>query len=188
MATAPPHDPFERPEVDAPDLLPDTRLFWQWVWKALRPYTGWVVAAFGLLFIIVGYLGVSREALVAKQLPYLISGAAYVAVEQIRRDSGRIARLERMVHELHTILLTRVDAPDAEVSGFAPPDARYNSGQNGSGQLVALPVGHSFHRPDCSMVQGKDNVQGVTARTVRARGLQPCRLCEPDLAEIAPSQ
>jgi hypothetical protein len=169
------------------------------VWKALRPYTGWVVAAFGLLFIIVGYLGVSREALVAKQLPYLISGgiggialvgagAAYVAVEQIRRDSGRIARLERMVHELHTILLTRVDAPDAEVSGFAPPDARYNSGQNGSGQLVALPVGHSFHRPDCSMVQGKDNVQGVTARTVRARGLQPCRLCEPDLAEIAPSQ
>src|SRR5205823_1256673 len=56
------------------DELPDTALFWRWVGKATRPVIGWVLTGIGVILIIVGYLGVSREALVAKQLPYLVSG------------------------------------------------------------------------------------------------------------------
>ena len=56
------------------DELPDTALFWRWVGKATRPVIGWVFTGVGVILIIVGYLGVSREALVAKQLPYLVSG------------------------------------------------------------------------------------------------------------------
>jgi hypothetical protein len=227
MATASTHEPSgsAAASADLPraeparsgltaDTLPDTRLFWLWVGRALRPYAGWIIATAGLCFIIGGYLGLSGESLVAKQLPYLISGgifgialvgigAAYVAVEQIRRDSDRLDRLERMVLELHSVLLTMPDAPpiqlqpggwyeaayDGVSEGQAASSGGLSEGQgvsrgrvtsNGTGPLVALPVGQSFHRPDCSMVAGKDNVERVTSRMVRNRGLRPCRLCEPD--------
>src|SRR4029077_8766858 len=76
----------------------------------------------GVLFIALGYWGVANHALVAKQLPYLASGAVlgiglivlgtfYLATEELRRDSGRLDRLERMVTELHAVLLARPDAP-----------------------------------------------------------------------------
>src|SRR5439155_26897927 len=108
--------------------LPDTALFWRWVGKAVRPYAGWIITGIGVVFIIVGYLGVSREALVAKQLPYLISGgiggialvgvgAVFLGTEDIRRDSGRLDRLERMVAELHTLLLVHADGSPIVAEG-----------------------------------------------------------------------
>ena len=54
--------------------LPDPALFWRWVGRATRPVWGWSLVGLGFIFVLVGYLGISREALVAKQLPYLISG------------------------------------------------------------------------------------------------------------------
>jgi hypothetical protein len=184
------------------DELPDSRLFWVWVGRALRPYVGWICAVIGLVVIFFGWLGVSGQALVAKQLPYLISGgiggiaivgvgAAYVAVEQIRRDSGRLDKLERMVEDLHAVLLSRADAAPAgagDVTRGETADLRAPApaSSNGAPGLVALPVGQTYHRPGCSMVQGKPQVERVTAATVSDRGLRACRLCEPELA-TAPS-
>ena len=54
--------------------MPDPALFWKWVRRATRPVWGWILVGLGLLLVLFGYLGISREALVAKQLPYLISG------------------------------------------------------------------------------------------------------------------
>jgi hypothetical protein len=180
------------PSQPSSDELPDTRLFWVWVGRALRPYVGWICAAVGFLVIIIGWFGVSGQALVAKQLPYLISGgiggiaivgvgAAYVAVEQIRRDSGRLDRLERMVEDLHAVLLAR---PDASPVANGTPKAAFDqeASSNGAGGIVALPVGQTYHRPGCSMVQGKDRVERVTPADVTTRGLRPCRLCEPEPA------
>jgi hypothetical protein len=170
------------------DELPDTALFWRWVGKAVRPYAGWIITGVGVLFILVGYLGVSREALVAKQLPYLISGgiggialvgigAVFLGTEDIRRDSGRLDRLEAMVDELHAVLLSRADAPAPSHAADPAEHVRANGQAN---VVVALPVGQSFHRPDCVMIQGKDTAQQVSADDVRDRGLKACRLCEPD--------
>jgi hypothetical protein len=128
-------------------------------------------------------LGISRESLVAKQLPYLISGgiggialvgagAALIATEDLRRFRTRLERLEAMVGDLHAVLLSR-------------PDAQSDNGQRGraepsGGELVALPGGRSFHRADCAMVEGKKGAQPVTAATAQRRHLEPCRLCEPE--------
>jgi hypothetical protein len=137
---------------------------------------------------------VSREALVAKQLPYLISGgiggialvglgAMFLGTEDIRRDSGRLDRLETMVHELHAVLLAHADAPNPAVDVGRAGIAADGGGSGANGQVnvvVALPVGQSYHRLDCVMIQGKDKAQSVDAGDVRDRGLKPCRLCEPD--------
>jgi hypothetical protein len=185
-----------RPIGTTDDELPEAAVFWRWVGRSIRPVAGWVLFGIGLVMIAIGYLGVSREALVAKQLPYLVSGgilgiavvgigAALMAVDQMRRDSGRLDRLEAMVDQLHAVLLARPDAPD--LSRLA------TSGTNGSRASVldvepdttamALPVGQVYHRPSCTMLDGKDAAEPVSAAAIRRRGLSPCRLCEPGPVE-----
>lgn len=101
---------------------PDPRVLWRWAGRATRPWLGWVLVAAGALLVLLGYLGVSRESIVEKQVPYLVSGGiggvllcvlgAYVlATEELRKDSGRLDRLEAMVEDLHAALLSRPDAP-----------------------------------------------------------------------------
>jgi hypothetical protein len=160
------------------DDMPDPRLFWRWVGKATRPVVGWILVAAGAVMIIVGYVGVANEVLVAKQLPYLISGGIlgvavvavgvmFIATEQLRHDADRIDRLERLVDDLHRVLLTQPDAP-------APVEA-----EPVLAALVALPEGERYHTDRCRVVQGKPDVETVTTRTIRRRALTPCPLCEP---------
>ena len=189
--------------ADRSDDLPDARLFWRWVWRSVRAYLGWILVAAGAIFIIVGYLGVSRQALVAKQIPYLISGGIfglalivlgtfYLYSEDMRRDSGRINRLERLVTELHAVLLTRSGAPDpGEMhdavarleSQFAAHDAGRQNGQVARTTppiaLLALPESQRFHRAGCRMVEGKSGAAEVTAADIGDRGLEPCGMCDP---------
>ena len=188
----------EQPETDArPRLpeLPDPALFWQWVGRATRPVWGWALVGLGFIFVLVGYLGISREALVAKQLPYLISGgiggialvglgAMLVGTEDLKRTQERIDKLERLVDDLHAVLLTRPDAPAFGALGSA-------NGEVGDAEaatdprrtrVLALPQGQTFHRADCSMVQGKRQAEQVTVAAAERRGLKPCRLCEPETA------
>ena len=160
-----------------------------WRWEVIRPYAGWALAVLGAVFIVVGWFGISGESLVAKQMPYLISGGVggvalvglgvlFLGTEERRRDRTRIDQLEAMVADLHSVLLARADAPAPRTS-----DSPSAAAAEGSGGLVALPVGQSFHRTDCVMVEGKSNAAPVTAREVRARGLKPCRLCEPTMED-----
>jgi len=175
--------------------LPDPALFWRWVGRATRPVWGWLLVGIGFVFVLVGYLGISREALVAKQLPYLISGgiggialvgfgAMLVGTEDLKRTQERIDHLERMVDDLHAVLLTRPDAPALGELGSANGEVDDPRGalEPGRTRFIALPQGQTYHRPDCSMIQGKGQAEPVTAAVARRRGLKPCRLCEPETA------
>ena len=171
----------------------DPRLFWRWVGKATRPVVGWVLVACGALFVLVGWFGVSREAIVAKQIPYVVSGgiagvllavvgAYFLGTEELRKDSGRLDRLERMVLELHRALVAQESSPAAAEADPAPeaePEPVHH-GSNGHGRssLVTLSGSQIYHRAGCAMVEGKRAAALVPA-TVRKRNLQPCPLCEP---------
>ena len=184
--------PQEPARTTGPDDEPDPRALWRWVSSATRPWAGWIFLGFGALLMLLGYLGVSREALPAKQIPYLVSGgiggmflavlgAYFLGTQELRNDSGRLDRLEQMVEELHLALLRRPDAPEGSTS-TRPLSA---SSSNGSGadsgparKVVVVEGGELFHRPSCAMVQGKDGSE-VTPATARKRGLRPCPACTP---------
>lgn len=174
-------EPSTATEVD-PDDVPDIRLFWRWAARSTRPFVGWILIALGGIAILLGYLGVSREALVAKQLPFLISGgitgmvlvavgAFFLGTEDVRRQLARLDDVERKIDDLHAVLLSRRDAPR--------PNGRAGA-RAAAGDLVALRSGSSYHRPDCQMVEGKKGVVAVDARTIARRRLDPCRLCDPE--------
>jgi hypothetical protein len=164
------------------DEEPDPRLLWRWVGHASRPWIGWVFIGIGAFLVLLGYLGVSRESIVEKQIPYLVSGgiggvllcvvgAYFLGTEELRKDSGRLDRLELMVQELHDALLERPDAP-------ARPAPASATGTNGHVELVAVEGGETFHRVDCAMAAGKA-VDRVTVAAAAEQGLRPCPLCDP---------
>ncbi len=168
---------------------PDPRVLWRWVSNALRPWLGWILIGVGALLMLLGYLGVSREALPAKQIPYLVSGgiggmflavigAYFLGTQELRNDSGRLDRLEQMVQELHQVLLRRPDAPD--VTALA--ESAQLNGSHGrlapARKVVAVDGGELFHRGSCVMVQGKDALE-LTPATARKQGLRPCPACTP---------
>lgn len=161
-------------------LVPQRREFWLWVWSAIRPIFGWILAALGALALFLGWYGVSGEALTAKQLPYLVSGGltgialviiagVVLATEDIRRQLSRVDDLERKLDDLYGLFVEDLAAPSA---GIATPQTTASS-------FVALPAGSSFHSPNCALVTGKSEAVGVDDKVIRARRLRPCRVCDP---------
>lgn len=190
-----PTEPAVRPD---PDDEPDPRVLWRWVGAAVRPWLGWILLGAGALLMLLGYLGVSREALPAKQIPYLVSGgiggmflavlgAYFLGTQELRNDSGRLDRLEGMVEDLHLALLRRPDAPDLTTMREASStngDGQGNGNGNGNSptaparKVVAVDGAELFHRASCDLVEGKD-VGELTPAAARKRGLSPCPLCTP---------
>ncbi|MEY2398214.1 MAG: hypothetical protein QOJ00_1388 [Actinomycetota bacterium] len=175
--------PAEHPDYDPED----PRILWRWVGQAVRPYIGWILIAIGAIFMLVGYLGVSREAIPAKQIPYLVSGgiggiflavigAYFLGTQEMRNDSGRLDRLEQMVEDLHGALLTRADAPVRE-NGTAEV-AAVSGKRSAPRRVVAVPGGQLFHRVDCAMAEGKDATE-LTPAAAQKRGMRPCPTCAP---------
>ena len=176
-----------------PVELPERRLFWSWVWTSVRPFVGWALAAGGGIALFVGWFGVSGESLTAKQLPYLVSAgltgialfilaAVFLATDDVRRQFARIGELERKVDDLYALFVAELGGASTSGSVFGastagPPAAR--------GDLLALPSGTSYHSPDCALVAGKADAAPVTGEVVSARGLRPCRVCEPDAGRAA---
>jgi hypothetical protein len=156
-----------------------------WVWSAIRPVFGWVLAGLGALALFLGWYGVSGEALTAKQLPYLVSGGltgialvifagVFLATEDIRRQLSRVDDLERKLDDLYGLFVEELAAPTAPAVRGAPAAAK-----TAAAALVALPAGSSYHRADCALVTGKTNVASVDGKAIRARKLRPCRVCDP---------
>jgi hypothetical protein len=191
-------DGSRRPAL--PEDLVDPAQFWKWAARSLgktsRPVVGWVLTGIGLLAIFLGWFGISGQALVAKQLPFLISGgiggialvaigAVILGTEDLRNDSGRLDRLEKQIAQLHAVLLARADAPDVSLGERESPrhpngkHERDLYGPDDADELIALPGGTTFHRLGCSMVEGKAEVEAITVDDARGEGLKPCRLCDP---------
>ena len=162
---------------------------WEAMGNAFRPYAGWLFYGCGALLVIVGYLGVSGESIVAKQLPYLISGGIggvllailggyFLGIEELRRDGGRLDRMERQLEELHRALLDRPDAPSVGASGDHAAAAATNGHQRVPPRVLVVESGESFHRAGCALVVGKPSEE-LDPVDATDRGLRPCPVCEP---------
>ncbi|WP_425555671.1 hypothetical protein [Kitasatospora kazusensis] len=153
--------------------------------RAVRESPGWFAAVVGAVLCVLGWYGVSGEALTARQLPYLASatvpGAALIvagAVLAAARAPGRGGPgdlTDRRVEVLYTLLVEQPPDPDPVPDPGAPPPGS----APGGAALLALPEGTLYHRPGCLLVAGKDRAEPVDGPRLRERGLAPCPVCEP---------
>jgi hypothetical protein len=177
------------------DDEPDPSLLWRWVGGAVRPYIGWILIGLAALLMLLGWFGVSREAVPGKQIPYLVSGgiggiflavlgAYFLGTQALRDDSGRLDRLEHMVEELHGVLLRRPDAPDIDLAAADKAASANGSSSPSVRRVLIVAGGETFHRADCALVAGKDSEQ-LSPAGARKRGLRPCPACAPVSASSA---
>jgi hypothetical protein len=106
-------------------------------------------------------------------------------IEDLRRDSGRLDKLERAVADLHAALLSRPDAPRPDASGLEhSASTAAANGHDTSERLLALTGGDSFHRQDCPIVEGKSTARPLTATAAQRKGLHACPMCQPLVAGV----
>ena len=130
---------------------------------------GWLIAAVGVVLLVVGWYGISGESVVAKQLPYLASatipGAALLIAGLLTAVRGQRGERERqLLADLHAALLEPVPEPPA---GPAP---------SSDDSLWVTPHGSTYHRTGCSLARYGTR---ATAAQLRERNLEPCPVCEP---------
>jgi hypothetical protein len=175
-------------EPGSPDG-PEREPGWRSQLAAARPYLGWILIAAGGLLLVLGYLGVSGETVVSKQLPYLVSGGiggvflAIVGACFLVTGDGGIGRgrppahVERMVAELHAVLLDRVDA-DQGGDAASVADVESAGTNEQSNGVVVVEGGETFHRATCAMVSNRPTT--VVAHTPAPNRRQgPWPVCSP---------
>ncbi|MFF2042566.1 hypothetical protein ACFVVX_19270 [Kitasatospora sp. NPDC058170] len=169
-------------------------------------WLGWALAATGAVLCVLGWYGVSGEAFVEQQIPYLASstipGAALVVAGTVMvavRTSGRSKSsppqgdpTDLRIERLYALLVEPADPAEAgaadEAAGRTAPNAGAAAGPGHpdrpdppprAAARLALPEGTLYHRPDCPLIAGKPRAEPVGAAAVRSRGLTACGVCEP---------
>jgi len=146
---------------------------------------GVVLFPLGALLIVLGWYGTSHTSRVWEQMPYVVSGGmlgtalvfaggfSYFAhwlttlVDEGRRQAdAALVTAERSLAALERI--ERLLGENAASAGAAAETP-----------FVTTATGSMVHRPDCTMVQGKDNLRRVRDDEP---GLRPCLVCQPPIA------
>jgi hypothetical protein len=146
-----------------------------WSQTRMRTWLGVVLAVAGAILLVIGWYNVSGETDVARQLPYVVSasvpgaallvaGAVLFAAERWR-DSAE--RSEQKIDALYALLT------EPAVADRAPPAPAVDDRG-----VVAVAGGTRFHRPDCTLADGKP-VTPVSDREITDRHLEPCPVCDP---------
>jgi hypothetical protein len=84
------------------------------------------------------------------------------------------ARADRM--HLEAKLTELIDGLAQSVP-LAAPAAKAATSSSGRGGLRA--GASAFHRANCRLIEGRDDLESVTRRGAEAQGLRACRVCKP---------
>jgi hypothetical protein len=131
----------------------------------------------GFVLMALAWNGAAGNGAVAAQIPYLVSGSvpglglvvlgtAIAVVIEFRRAQAEMAtRIEDALGSTH--------ASDGLGLTAVPTD--------GSAVVASRTT---YHSPGCRLIEGRSDLQVMSPADAAARGLAPCRICEP--AEVAP--
>jgi hypothetical protein len=142
---------------------------------------GAIMVPLGIALIILGWYGAAHKALSIQQFPYLISGGILGLGLMI---TGGLAYfgywITRLVQENRTNTRELLAAID-RLAAVGGEDEVAGAAAVADGMLMATATGTMLHRPDCPVVANRPGVRRVKASTP---GMVPCKICEPELANL----
>lgn len=142
-------------------------------WGKVGGQLGIGICLLGLLLLFLGWNGAATYDRVPAQMPYVISGglaglalvvlgSALIVVQTARQDRA-------------AMLATLAELRDALDQRPAPGGGGTRTTTRG-----AVVAGTSvYHRPDCRVLDGRDDLPSMSASDAAASGLSPCRVCRP---------
>ena len=140
---------------------------------------GGILLPLGVLLVLIGWLGTARTPLVFEQVPYVVSGGllglALVVIGGFLYFSYWQTLVVRALRDSQSELTASLLRIEGLLAVTAPSAAAAPVGDVAE-PLVATATGTMLHRPDCSVVVGRDRLRPVAAGTP---GMTPCSLCQP---------
>ena len=136
---------------------------------------GALLCVAGFVVLVIGWWKISKESIVALQIPYLVSGGiggalllgmggVLLLAHDLRLDNRRLEAIEEAIDDLRDALLVEAARDTTSMTSAAPAPMTF----------VQVAGGVRYHRADCRAVAGKD----VTVLDEAAvAGMTPCRLC-----------
>lgn len=143
---------------------------------------GGILLPLGVLLVLIGWLGTARTPLVFEQVPYVVSGGLLGLALVVIGGFLYFSYWQTLVIRALRDNQSELNASLLRIEGLlaaAPAAGAVSSPAPGSStpdELVATATGSMLHRPDCSVVVGRDRLRPVTAG---APGMTPCSLCQP---------
>ena len=146
---------------------------------------GFALCAIGFIILTFGWWKISKESIVALQIPYLVSGGiggalllgmggVLLLTHELRLDNRRLEAVEEALAELRDVLLLEAERGATDESATAG-----TSSSNGhAAEYLVVTGGSRYHAPSCAVTAGKD-VEHLDAAALEDRDLQPCKLCSP---------
>jgi len=152
---------------------------------------GAVLIVGGLVAIVIGWLGAANTGFPFEQTPYLISGGllglalvflggfvyfAYWVTRLMRESRAQSDRASELLDRIAETL------DGANLNGQNPRSRTRSASSTvrapsaRAATFVATRSGTQFHKPDCPVVAGRSGLRRVSAS---ARGMTPCRICDP---------
>lgn len=129
------------------------------------------VIVVGFLFLFLGWNGAAGLDFVSGQIPYLISGG-FVGIGFVAAGLS-LAVIQAHRRDTHEVLAKLDEIAD-------------KMGAAGPTTLSEVPAGAmviagrtTYHRPDCHLVEHRSDLQPMAPEAAEARGLTPCRICNP---------
>lgn len=147
-----------------------------------------VLLPLGLALIVLGWYGAAHTPYLFEQVPYLISGGLvglglvagagllYLGSWVARGSAAQQRAGEEMLEILREIRAELADRP-------APRSAVNGANGHHGAAFVATARGSMWHRPDCAVVAGREDLRPVAAD---GEGLKPCALCQPLSQTVVP--
>ena len=150
-------------------------------WSKGTVYLAVVLSAAGFLLIVLGWNGAAGKDFIQGQFPYVISGGiAGVALVA----AGLTLALVQELRKQHADQLAKIDELIEAVAAGSGATASGPTAVPDDGDKVV--AGRTtFHAPSCHLVEGRSDLQVMSPRAAKDRGLAPCRICEPQQAESA---
>lgn len=144
---------------------------------------GGMLAAAGVVVVLLGWYGASRTSRVYLQIPYLISGGLLGVVLAFAGGCAYLASwLTRIAQDQRTRADEAIAAARETTAALARIEALLSgtvvagSVATAATGLVATPSGKLAHLPSCPAVAGRTDLRSAT---VGPGGLAPCRMCDP---------
>jgi hypothetical protein len=173
------------PRRDLRDWESPGRLLRRYLEAAGIQAFGAALCVAGFVVLVLGWWKISKESIVALQIPYLVSGGiggalllglggVLLLTHDLRLDNRRLEALEEAIDDLRDALL--VEAARDAATTAATPVAATTSLPGRPEAYVQVAGGTRFHRADCTVAAGKD-VTVLDAAAVER--MVPCRLCSP---------
>ena len=153
-------------------------------WSKFGGVLGILYCVAGFVLIFLGWNGAASNDTVEAQMPYVVSGgiaglalvvvgAGLMVAHSLRTDR---VELRGAIEDLRQTI---------EREGYGPAPAAA-SGPAASAAVAGgddVVVGaDSYHRADCAVVVGQAGAAVMSRGDAGAAGLQPCRVCRPDVA------